>query len=203
MLPTNCSEGAILPGARAMTADVPQRIPYPKGNEEEMGVYGRLTNGQRIAGHLNEKVRQGIASLSGALLRDGSLEPRLREMIIVRTGYHAASLYEVTQHRSLAGSLGVTPETLDALACMSPAGLAPNEQAAIAFVDELLTRNRPGDATLAAVRNHFDDTHVLEMIIVAGNWWMLARMLETAGIPLDQHTIGESGVAPASAASPR
>lgn len=197
MLPKSCPESALLPSARAMRSDHPQRIPYPEGNADDVGVYGKLTNGQRISGHLSAEVKAGIGAQSGALLRNGLLSPALREMIIVRTGYHTASAYEVTQHRSLGASLGVSEAKLDALACVRPAGLEADEAAVIAFVDELLTMNRPNDATVAAVRERFTDGQLMEIIFVTGNWWTLARMLETAGIPIDARRIGDAGLAPA------
>jgi 4-carboxymuconolactone decarboxylase len=190
----NCYGGEALPSVREMSGNVPQRIPYPPGSNDDVGIYGALTNGQRISRYLPPKVTAGISAQSGALMRDGSLAPSLREMIIVRTGYRTASLYEVAQHRSLAERYGVTQSKLQALACIDPRGLDADEQAAIAFVDELLTRNRPRDNVLADVRRHFTDGQVIEMIFVTGNWWTLARMLETAGIPLDEDRIGTHGI---------
>jgi 4-carboxymuconolactone decarboxylase len=112
-------------------------------------------------------------------------------MIIVRVGYHTNSVYEVEQHRSLAMKFNVEEKRLDALACKLPPDLSEAESAVIAFVDELITVNRPSDSVLDRVRSHFDDGELLEMIFVAGNWWTLARMLETAGIPLEERRIGD------------
>lgn len=186
-----CPAGELLPGVAGMTTEVPQRIPFPAGNEEARGVYGRLTNGQRLAGHLPRAIQEGSRALSASLLRDGRLPPSLREMIIVRVGYHTNSVYEVEQHRSLAMKFNVEEKRLDALACKLPPDLSEAESAVIAFVDELITVNRPSDSVLDRVRSHFDDGELLEMIFVAGNWWTLARMLETAGIPLEERRIGD------------
>lgn len=192
-----CPESDLLPGARDLRTDRPQRIPYPEGNENDTGVYGKLTNGQRISGHVRPEIKAGIGAQSGALLRNGALPPALREMIIVRTGYHTASIYEVAQHRSLAASLGVSEAKLDMLACTKAGGLDAKEAAAIALVDELLTVNRPSDPVLAEARKYFSDGEVIEIIFVTGNWWTLARVLETTGVPLDERRIGDGGVAPA------
>jgi AhpD family alkylhydroperoxidase len=174
--------------------DWPQRIPFPPGGEGETGVYGPLTNGQRIARHLTPKVLSGVGAISGALLRDGLLPPAMRELIIVRVGYLTACAYEVYQHRSLARRLGVTEAKLDALASVDPVALDERERAVVAFVDDLVTKNRPSDGVVDGVRHHLTDGEVMEVIVVVGNWWMLGRMLETAGVPLDSGTIGERGV---------
>jgi alkylhydroperoxidase family enzyme len=190
-----CDRHTLLQSIVRMPGQQKQRIPYPSvENAETTGIYGPITNGQRIARHLSPKVLAGVGTLSAALLRDGELDAKLREMIIVRVGYQTASVYEVVQHRSLAGRLGVSDKTLDALACVDPVGLGESEKAAIMFVDELVSINRPTDRALESVRGHYSDGAVLEMIVVAANWWMLARMLETAGVPLDSERIGTHGV---------
>ena len=190
MTVTKASESE-LPGVSELTAEFGQRIPYPAGNEEEESIYGRLTNGQRIIGHLPRAIQEGIRAQSGALMRDGKLAPPLRQLIIVRVGYHALSIYEVEQHRSVAAKLGVTASKLDAMALRTPDGLGEAETAAIRLVDELVAVSRPSDATLGQARVHFSDGELLEIIFVVGNWWTLARLLETAGIPLDDERIGD------------
>lgn len=180
-----------LPGVSKLTVDFAQRIPYPAGNEEEESIYGRLTNGQRIIGHLPRAIQDGIRAQSAALMRDGKLPPPLRQLIIVRVGYHARCIYEVEQHRSVAAKLGVPPHKLDAMALQAPADLEEAEAAAIRLVDELIASSRPDDATLERARAHFSDGELLEIIFVVGNWWTLGRLLETAGIPLDDERIGD------------
>ncbi len=195
MTSTKYSSDGLLASVSELDFNPKLRIPFPLGGEGERGVYGPITNGQRIARHLAPEVLKGVGVLSAALLRDGALDAALRELIIVRVGYLAASAYEVVQHRSLAERLGGSPAKLDTLACVAPPGLEAHEAAAIAFVDELIARNRTSDAVLNEVRRHFPDGQVLEIIMVTGNWWTLARMLETAGVALDEGKIGEHGVA--------
>lgn len=187
----NCTQGELLPGVDKMSTDFPQRMPYPEGNENDEGIYGRLTNGQRISGHLPKAIRDGIGAQSSALLRDGQLPPQLREMIIVRVGYHTTSIYEVEQHKSLALKLGVPQTKIDGLACKEVNGLDEAEAAAIAFVDALVTTNRVSDPVLDVARHHFSEGEIIEIIFVTGNWWTLARMLETTGIPVDEGRIGD------------
>ena len=77
-----------------------QRIPLPLGGEGEKGVYGPITNGQRLARHLAPAVLKGVGALSAALLRDGALAAALRELIIVRVGYLAACAWCLTSSGS-------------------------------------------------------------------------------------------------------
>jgi alkylhydroperoxidase family enzyme len=195
---TDIQRAARLPSVESMECAVPQRIPYPSPIENESGIYGPLTNGQQIARHLAPKVLEGVTAMSSALMRHGLLPAPLRELIIVRTGYHAGSRYEVVQHASLAERHGVSRAKLEALAYVDPQGLDPKERAAIRFVDELLDRTRPRDEILGELKGYFGYPEIFEIIFITGNWWTLARMLETAGIPLEEGRIGNHGITPPS-----
>ena len=189
--PTTCAADELLPTVHDLDLTPSQRIPFPPAGEEVLGVYGHLTNGQRIARHLVPGGMGGGGGLSGALLRHGVLDPALREMVIVRVGYQTACAYEVYQHRSLALRLGVPSAKLDLLACVDPRGLEEAERVTIDFVDEIIVNNRPSDAVLERLRRQFDDSHVVELVFIVGLWWTLSRLLETAGVPLDPQSIGE------------
>jgi AhpD family alkylhydroperoxidase len=191
-------DDARLPAAECLDRIAPQRIPYPSPIQNASGLYGPLTNGQQIARHLTPNVLDGVTALSSALMRHGLLPAALRELIIVRTGYHEGSRYEVDQHTSLAERYGVSRAKLEALAYVEPKGLDPKERAAIKFVDDLLERTRPRDEVLGELREYFGYPEIFEIIFVTGNWWTLARMLETAGIPLDEDRIGNHGIVPPS-----
>ncbi len=195
VITVRCPTGNLLPGVAEMTTDYPQRIAPPSGGEDASGVYGSLTNGQRVALHLNPNVYKGMSAMSGALLREGSLEAGHREMIIVRVGYVENSIYEVVQHASLAGSVGVPTAKIDALACEKPQGLDPAERALMIFVDEQLATSRASDEALAGMRAHFSESQIVEAILVIGNWWMISRLMETSGAQLEDRRIGTGGVA--------
>ena len=181
----------MLPGVSSMKTEFPQRLDYPAGNETEQSVYGTLTNGQRIIGHLPAEIQHGIRAQTSGLMKVGNLSPALRQMIIVRVGYHTNSIYEVEQHRSLAEKVGVPVETLDALAFVDPHGLSVADAAAIAFVDAMITRNAIDDAELAAVACYFGTPEIIEMIFVMGTWWILAKLLVVSGIPVEKERIGD------------
>lgn len=195
VITTECPMDDLLPGVAEMTTDYPQRIAAPSGSEDANGVYGPLTNGQRVSLHLNPAVREGMSAMSGALLREGSLEAGHREMIIVRVGYVENSIYEVVQHASLAESVGVPKAKIDNLACEKPRGLDSAERALMTFVDEQLATSRASDEALADMRAHFSESQIVEAILVIGNWWMISRMMETSGAQIEDRRIGTGGVA--------
>lgn len=188
MIPTS-PPAPLLPSIARLDANPRERIPVPPPVDGAEALYGPPTNGQRISLHLNPPIKAGLVALGNSLMTEGLLEPALRQMIIVRIGYLSGSAYEVYQHRSLAARFGVSEQKLDALACIDPPGLSFEETAMIAFVDEVEKNVRPSDAALEAVLEIYSQSQVLEAVMVCGMWMLLARMLETAGVPLDDRTI--------------
>lgn len=59
----------------------------------------------------------------------------------------------------------------------------------MAFADDVILNVRAGDATLAAVRSHLSDQAVVDLILVIGLYMTVSRLLETAGVELDQAPI--------------
>ena len=60
------------------------------------------------------------------------------------------------------------------------------DRAVLAFADDVVLNVRAGDTTLAAVRAVLDDSDLVELIMVIGCYMMVARLLETTGVDIDQ-----------------
>lgn len=183
-------EPQLLRFVHEMDTPLAQRFEYPAIQGVQQGLYGALTNGQRITHHLHKPVLEGIVALSGALMKDGLLDPCIREIVIVRTGYLTGSAYEVVQHRSLAVRLGVAESTLDALAHVTPLGISDREIATVNLVDELVNTSRPSDESVSHALQYFSVPELFEIIAVTGNWWTLSRILCTSGVAIDDDRIG-------------
>lgn len=190
-----CGRAGIL---RGLVADgkrnTRQRMPYPATEAAGLSTFGRPVNAERMFRHLRPQIRAAVQGLGIALMKSGALDPALRELVIVRVGYLSPSLYEVHHHASFATSLGVPKKKVANMACISPKGLNKSEAAAIALTDQLVRVARPSDTALAAVRSHFSDSQVLELVTVVGNWMMAARVLETTGVGVDEFAIGDQGI---------
>lgn len=186
----NEQHAQLLPYVETMHAPRAQRFAFPDICESQEGLYGALTNGQRITHHLHKPVMDGIVGLSGALMKNGLLDACIREIVIVRTGYLTGSAYEVEQHASLATRLGVAQSTLDALKYVVPIGLSAREVATVNFVDELVNNSHPSDSAVLNAQMFFSVPQLFEIIAVTGNWWTLSRILCTSGVAIDEDRIG-------------
>jgi 4-carboxymuconolactone decarboxylase len=182
------------------------RIAYPDLSKLPAEVRQRLgdnpANVTRMLFAASPAVLEGFSVLSLAFMGGGSpLPPKLREIAILRVGYLSNASYEVFQHEALARHVGLSDAQIAAIKAGGAAGAALGEAGAavLAFTDDLVKNVRAGDATLAAVRAHLDDTQLVDLIIVTGMYMMVSRFLETTGVEINETPIPWGDVVPAEA----
>jgi alkylhydroperoxidase family enzyme len=146
-------------------------------------------NVTRMLAVASEPVYRAVGEIGGAFIRGSSLPPKLRELAILRVGYLSNAPYETFQHEALGRHVGLTEAEIAAIRAGDGAALGTPGAAVLAFVDDLVANVRASDATLAAVRRHLDDTQVVDLILVSGFYMAISRLLETAGVELDEEPI--------------
>jgi alkylhydroperoxidase family enzyme len=124
---------------------------------------------------------------NNVLLWHGTLDARLRELVVLRVAWLAKSRYEWSQHVRLAARYGVGAADLDAIASGAPgAGWSDRECAAVDAVDGLVTDHRIDDAAWSALAAHFDDAQLVELLFVVGTYACLAMVFNGLGVELDR-----------------
>lgn len=159
---------------RQSSRGIPYAPPGVPGADHAMNLFRMLAHSQPVA--------TGFAQLGAALLFESSLEPRLREIAILRVGYANAAKYEVGKHVPIGRAVGVSEAALEALQRGALDGLAADEAAVAKFADELVARARAGDEALAAVRAHLDERALVELVVTCGYYGLVCRVLETLGV---------------------
>ena len=154
---------------------------------EILGNTPRKLNVARMIANASDAVFQNFSRLGNSLMTRGKLNAKLREIAILRNARVCNSLYEYTQHVPIAKSTGVSDEQLNAIdnwegrQCFSEL-----EQLVLRFTDEV-ARNVKGDrATLEALRKHLGAGELVELIMAIGFWGMVARILETTEVELEE-----------------
>lgn len=171
------------------------RIPYPDSARLSKSVRDLLgaspANVARMLAVASEPVFNGFIELSGAFISGSPLPAQLREIAVLRVGYLSNCAYEVFQHEALARHVGLSDEQITAIRDGASAADALGEVGAtvVAYVDDLVTNVRAGDATLSAVRRHLNDTQVVDLTLLTGAYMMVCRFLETTGIEIDSEAI--------------
>ncbi|MGE5512491.1 MAG: carboxymuconolactone decarboxylase family protein [Bacteroidota bacterium] len=168
------------------------RIPYPdltKANPEVTDMLGRLPAPANIFNMMAhaETCLKPVMKLGGTLLGKLELAPKLRELCLLHAVKLAGGEYEWVQHVPIARDLGCSQAQIDALergndgaACFDA-----QEQAALRFTREAVTKNAASEAALAKAREHLSDREVVELILMIGFYTMLARLTETLGVEQD------------------
>ena len=167
------------------------RIPYPdpaNASEEVRTLMAQLPplNIFRMLPHAATLVR-GFGQLGSAILGRATLDPRLRELVILRVAARSPAAYEWQQHVPIARATGATDEEIAALerGDRDAACFGERERVLLRFTDELLAGPRASDDALAAMRARFTDREVCEAILTVGFYMMVARFLETTGVDLE------------------
>ena len=141
----------------------------------------------------NRNVATALHGMLEHLLWKGSLDARLRELVIMRLGWATGSVYEWTQHWAVAVQLGVPEDDLLAVRdWRASSRFGPVERAVLAATDETLARGTISDATWSACAEALggDPALLVELVAVIGNWRLFSSLLRSLAVPL------EDGVAP-------
>lgn len=136
--------------------------------------------------------------LIGLLQPGRQLDPKLRELAIIRTGIVGDSRFEYSQHLKVARMVGIPEEKLAAIKGWTTSDLfAPVERAVMAATDEILSRNLVEDETFAALRKHLSDAQILELFVVIGLWRMHGLIVRALHLEYDNDTTTRMQEAPA------
>ena len=137
-------------------------------------------------------------SYNNVLLRAPALEPRWRELMVLRVASRTRSIYEWAQHVRMADRCGITAAEIEAVADRETGAGAWSaiEADLLAATDQLLDAYRVDDATWARLANRLDVRQLLELTFVVGTYACLAMVFNTVGVALDAELADAAGTLP-------
>ncbi|MFD6455838.1 carboxymuconolactone decarboxylase family protein [Nocardia sp. NPDC060220] len=142
------------------------------------GVLGVLAHHPELAG--------AWLAYNGLLIERPTVDPRERELVILRVAWRSESDYEWAQHVRIATSLGVDAEQIEAVRYGPQAPVwSPVQRALLAMTDQLLDRHRVDDAVWAQLELHFDSRQLIELLFVAGSYLCLAMVFNSVALQPD------------------
>jgi alkylhydroperoxidase family enzyme len=147
----------------------------------ELSIFQALLNHPRLAGVFND--------LLATLLWHGALDGRLRELVIMRIGWLTGCDYEWTQHWRVASRLGVSPEDLLGVRDWPEYdGFGPAERAVLAATDDIVRSGAVSGTSWAACERELssDTTVLIELVTAIGAWRMVASILQSLEVPLEE-----------------
>jgi alkylhydroperoxidase family enzyme len=138
----------------------------------------------RVLLHRPKLARAVYDVLSDLLFRNRS-DTRLRELLIMRTGWTTRSVFEWSQHWTIATTAGVDPGDILAVRTLDRQRLSTRDLDAIAAVDDVVAHGEIARETWERLAANFDEPEMLEIVSIATTWTWISALLRSLDVPLD------------------
>jgi 4-carboxymuconolactone decarboxylase len=146
------------------------------GRPKLVGPFSVLMHNPALAGAVNQVV--------DAIRKDGKLEKRLYELIVLIVVRHAAAGYAWAVHDPLGRKAGLSGEVVDALlARRKPNFAKADERAIYDAVTELLANNKISEPAYQALVKELGFDNALEAVACAGLYCMIGSVINAFEVP--------------------
>ncbi len=117
-----------------------------------------------------------------------NVDPRVRELAILRVGWNNSSEYEWTHHVRIAlDETDLTPEEIERIKLGADApGWSELDAAVLSLVDQMRETSNCDDATFNYLMEHLGEHVFTELLHTIGNYDMLSKTLNIFGVPLEE-----------------
>jgi len=167
-------------------------LPYvdeSKASQEVRDILGRtrlkLNVGLMIAN--SDAAFRPFSQLGNALLTRAKLDAKLREIAILRNAKVCGSVYEWTQHVPIAKACGVSDEQVAAMDNWEQAScFNDTERLVLRFTDEVARNVKGRPEMVEQLKKVMGTAEIVELILSIGFWGMVARLLETTEVELEE-----------------
>jgi len=132
------------------------------------------------------RIGRNFVRLGNAILRPDFIDPKLRELAILRVGNLLRSEYEFTKHVTIGGEVGVTDDQIDELSNWAASRKFTDiEKAVLQYTDEVTLNVKVSDSTFANLKKFFGDQAIVKLTATIGYYGMVSRILVALEIELE------------------
>jgi alkylhydroperoxidase family enzyme len=133
----------------------------------------------------------GFLALGTAILNKSDLDPKLRELVILRVGALCGSSYEVFQHRRVAGKAGVAAEKIEAVLADPKAPVEASlfsklEIAVLRFTDSVVHDVKAPEQLFNEVSAGLPHQQLVELMMTIGFYMLVSRLLENLEVDIEE-----------------
>jgi AhpD family alkylhydroperoxidase len=141
----------------------------------------------RTLAHAETSLRPALR-LGQAILTQQELDAVLRELAILRVAQLTGAQYEWVQHVAIGKAVGVTDEQVAALEHEDVEADCFDDRARLVLrlTTELVRDDGITEGGMAAARETFSDREIVELILTCGYYRMLAAVMRSVDIDLDE-----------------
>jgi len=176
--------GMALAGAAAQAqfqppAPTSPRIPPLASSESPLNISKTLANHPKLA--------EAWLPFAGYILRESTLPPRDRELLILRIGYLCGAEYEWGHHSRLAKEVGLSDEEIQrVMDGPETAGWSSFERALLRAVDELHKSAYISERTWAYLDARYDEKQLMDVVFTVGQYNLVSWALRSFRVPMDE-----------------
>lgn len=173
------------------------RIPLP--TRDSLGDEGLKSRWDRQANRSGQVLNIQRAFLTNPAInlnafqvwRASGLEPRAREIVILRAAFQKKSTYEWHQHVRIARGEGLTDAEINGVTEWQNSKLfSEDERALLGYVDELAANPRPSDASFAAVSKGRETGEVFGVTFLITLYFQLAHVMAALDLETEDPFVG-------------
>jgi 4-carboxymuconolactone decarboxylase len=146
------------------------------GRPKLVGPFSVLMHNPALAGPINQVV--------DAIRRDGKLDKRLYELIVLITARHAGAAYAWAVHDPLGRKAGLSGDVIEAIQAQKKPNFAKaDEKIVYDAVTELLTTNKISEPAYQAMIKQFGLETTIEAIACVGLYSMIGGVINAFEVP--------------------
>jgi len=147
---------------------------------------GRILNIFRTLAY-HPKLAKRWLVFGNHVLAKSSLDPREREILILRVGWRCRSEYEFGQHTLIGRDSGLSDDEI-ARITRDPdtPGWSELERLLLVAADELVDDAFLSDATWKALSAHYNTQQLLDLVFTVGQYNLVSMALNSLGVQLDE-----------------
>jgi 4-carboxymuconolactone decarboxylase len=121
------------------------------------------------------------------ILRDNSLPPRDREILILRIGWLCHSEYEWAQHVRIGKRAGLSEDDVRRISeGPAAAGLSDGDRLLLQATDELHDDACLSEPTWQALAKIYDQRQMMDLVFTVGQYNLVSMALNSFGVQLDE-----------------
>ncbi len=179
------SERPRIPPLAEPGPEAAERLAKAFGDRRPLNIFATLAHAP--------KMLDAVLHMGGFLLSGKGIPAREREIVVLRVGWRAGSVYEFGQHTVLGTQAGLTEAEIERLTEEGLDGWDEGDRHLVAMADDLHADDKVADSTWAGLAERWNETQLVELLVLAGFYRLVSGFLNSAGVELDPGTPGWPG----------
>jgi len=178
-------EPRIKPVANSELTAEQRRIlkPWKRPDGSDINVFGTMANHPKLMDSWNP--------FGLYILRESTLPPREREILILRIGWLCRCEYEFGRHRIVGKSAGLTDEEIERITeGPKAAGWGGFDATLLRATDELYYDAFITDATWTALAKRYSQQQLMDVVATVGEYNLVSMLLNSFGVQLEEGVLG-------------